>query len=169
MLPWRNNLLFGTPPASNSSLSPAHPDLLHCLITVDGFTFVCTNFRRLSENLTLVGFKICGHSVFLHYTYRKSLFRGHWNSWIGPSTKTTKNWYPMNIKPSTVFTNTFQLEVLESVIRPCHPGETIFHSDLHQHLFDSSVSPAQCGFSPGNSYIDTYLHSLQPGDVLFKG
>ena len=39
---------------------------------------------------TFVGFKICGHSIFLHNPYRKSLIHGFWNSWTRPSTKTTK-------------------------------------------------------------------------------
>ena len=39
---------------------------------------------------TFVGFKIRGHSTFLHNPYRKSLIRGYWNSWIKCSTKTMK-------------------------------------------------------------------------------
>ena len=58
--------------------------------TVDGFIFVGTNFRGLNENDTFVGFKIRGHSIFLHNSYIKSLNRWYWNSWIEPSTKTTK-------------------------------------------------------------------------------
>ena len=72
---------------------------------MDGFIFVGTNFRGLNENDTFVGFKICGHRIFLHNSYRKSLIRGHWHSWIGPTRKTiknAKNWYPTKIKPSTV-------------------------------------------------------------------
>ena len=33
--------------------------------TVDGFIFVGTNFRGLKRNDTFVGFKICGHSIFV--------------------------------------------------------------------------------------------------------
>ena len=58
--------------------------------TVDGFIFVGTNFRGLKENDTFVGFKIHGHNIFLHNSYRTLLISGYWNSWIGPSTKTTK-------------------------------------------------------------------------------
>ena len=36
------------------------------------------------------GSKVRGHSIFLYNSYRKLLIRGYWNSWIGPSTKTTK-------------------------------------------------------------------------------
>ena len=39
--------------------------------TVDGFIFVGTNFRGLNENDTLAGFKIRGHSIFLHNSYTK--------------------------------------------------------------------------------------------------
>ena len=71
---------------------------LHVLIlkiianTVEGFIFVGTNLPGLKENDTFAGFKICGHStcIFLHNLYRKSQICGYWNSWIGPSTKTTK-------------------------------------------------------------------------------
>ena len=56
----------------------------HCLnvfvrkqITTDGFIFVGTNFRGFKENDTFVGFKIRGHSIFLHNSFRKSLIRGY--------------------------------------------------------------------------------------------
>ena len=52
--------------------------------TVDGFILVGTNFRGLNINYTFVGFKIRGHSIFLHNSYRKLLIRGNWNLWIGP-------------------------------------------------------------------------------------
>ena len=58
--------------------------------TVDGFILMGTNFCELNENDTFVGFKIRGHGIFLHNSYRKSLIRGYCSSWIGPSTKTTK-------------------------------------------------------------------------------
>ena len=38
-----------------------------------------------------------------HYN-RKWSFRGYWNSWIGPSSKTMKIWlYPTKLKPSTAY------------------------------------------------------------------
>ena len=58
--------------------------------TMDGFIFVGTDFCGLSKYDTFIGFKIRGHSIFLHNSYRKLLFRGYYISWIGPSTKTTK-------------------------------------------------------------------------------
>ena len=39
------------------------------IATVVGFIFVDTNFCGLNENDTFVGFKICGQSVVLHYSY----------------------------------------------------------------------------------------------------
>ena len=36
-------------------------------------------------------------SIFLHYSYMTLPFRGYWNSWIGPSTKTTKIGTPRNL------------------------------------------------------------------------
>ena len=69
--------------------------------TLDGFIFVGTNFLGLKKYQTFVQFKIRGHCIFLHKSYRKSLFHWHWNLWIRPSTKTTKNWYPTKVKPST--------------------------------------------------------------------
>ena len=58
--------------------------------SVNGFIFVGTNFHGLNKNHTLVGFKIRCHRVLLHNSYIKSLFRGYWNSWIGPTTKPQK-------------------------------------------------------------------------------
>ena len=66
------------------------PSQLQQKNTVDGFIFVGTNFHGLNKNHTFVGFKICGHSIFLQNSYRKFLFRGYLISWIRPSTKTTK-------------------------------------------------------------------------------
>ena len=43
------------------------------------------------------GFKIRGHSIFFHNSYRILPFRWYWNSWIGPSTKTTKIGTPRNL------------------------------------------------------------------------
>ena len=56
-----------------------------------------TNFRGLNKYDTFVGFKIRGHRIFFHKSYRKSPFRGYWNSWIGPSTKTTRIGTPWNL------------------------------------------------------------------------
>ena len=78
----------------NKKLSPLsmnllnNPPILEHSYTVDGFIFVGTNFHGLSENDTFMGFKVRGHSIFLYNPYRK--LHGYWNSWIGPSTKTTK-------------------------------------------------------------------------------
>ena len=65
--------------------------------TVDGFIFVGTNFYGLNKNHTFLGFKIRVHSIFLHNSKRKMLFRGYWNSWIRPSTKTTKICTPQKL------------------------------------------------------------------------
>ncbi|KAK3094699.1 hypothetical protein FSP39_005153 [Pinctada imbricata] len=54
------------------------------------------------------------------------------------------------------------LEVLDSVLRNTHPGEKIFATERYQSLFNSSFKPQECGFSPGKSYIDEHLASLQP-------
>ena len=42
--------------------------------SVDGFIFVGTYFLGLNKNYTFMGFKIRGHSIFLHNSYRKLLF-----------------------------------------------------------------------------------------------
>ena len=57
---------------------------------MDLFISVGTNFCGLNKIDTFVGFKIRGHSDFLHNSNRKSLICGYWNSWIWPSMKTTK-------------------------------------------------------------------------------
>lgn len=54
------------------------------------------------------------------------------------------------------------LEMKKSVICPAHPGETIFSSSHYQQLFTPSITPTMCGFSPGDSYIDKFLSSVQP-------
>lgn len=54
------------------------------------------------------------------------------------------------------------LEMKKSVICPAHPGETIFCSSRYQQLFTPSITPSMCGFSPGESYIDKFLSSVQP-------
>ena len=41
----------------------------------------------IAINDTIMGFKICGFTIFLHNSYRKLLFREYWKLWIGPSTK----------------------------------------------------------------------------------
>ena len=65
-------------------------------------------FVDWTKNYTFVGFKIRGHGISLHSSYRKSLFRGYWISWIGPSTITTKIApSPTKIKPSTVYYSQF--------------------------------------------------------------
>ena len=42
----------------------------------------------------------CISWYLLHNSYRKSLFQGYWNSWIGHS---PENWYLMKIKPYAVY------------------------------------------------------------------
>ena len=61
------------------------------LNTVDSFIFVCTNFYGLNKNRAFVAFKIGGYRIcpYTSNLYRKLVFRGYWNSWMGPSTKTT--------------------------------------------------------------------------------
>ena len=79
-----------------------HHDLWLTLNTVDGFIFVGTNCRGLNENDTFLGFKICGHSIFLHISYRKCEFMGTGICGSDPLHENHENWYPTKIKPSTV-------------------------------------------------------------------
>ena len=58
---------------------------------------MCTTFRGFNKNDTFVGFKSRGNDIFFLNSYRKLSFRGYLNSWIGPSTKTTKIGTPTNI------------------------------------------------------------------------
>ena len=81
-----------------TSMPPRRARVKSDTYTVDGFIFVGTNFRGLNENDTFVGFKIRDHSIFLHFSYRKSLIRWYWNSWIAPSTKTTKIGTPRKLR-----------------------------------------------------------------------
>ena len=50
-------------------------NMMLLLCTVDGFIFVGTNFRGFKKNQTFVGFKIHGHSIIFHNSYRNLLFR----------------------------------------------------------------------------------------------
>ena len=61
--------------------------------------FVGTNISVLSKNHTFVGFKFRGHCICLHIIIPKIPF-----SWILDFVDQTfhENWYPMNIKTSTV-------------------------------------------------------------------
>ena len=77
-----------------SEISQASSDWAY---TVDGFIFVGTNFHELKKNNTFVWFKIRGHSIFFHNSYRKIPFCGYKNLWIGSSMKTTKTGTPRNL------------------------------------------------------------------------
>ena len=85
-------------------------------LTVDGFIFVGTNFRGWNENDTFVVFKVRGRSIFLHNSYRKLLIRGYWNSWIGPSMKTTKIGTPRKLSHPQYFYFTVIYSILLKLI-----------------------------------------------------
>ena len=55
---------------------------------------------ELKWHINFVGFKICGHNIFLHNSFRKSLFCWYWNLWIGSSRKTTKIGTPLKLNHS---------------------------------------------------------------------
>ncbi|XP_052102620.1 SMC5-SMC6 complex localization factor protein 2-like isoform X2 [Mytilus californianus] len=57
-----------------------------------------------------------------------------------------------------------EFKILDSVISEVHPGDVIFQPLLHQSRFTGSLSLQTCGFTPGASYIDKYLSTLQPKD-----
>ena len=82
-----------------------------------------TNFRGLNKNDTFVGFKIRGHSIFFRNSYRKLPFRGYWNSWIGPSTKTMKIGTPWNLShpqdTTTIVLPIFKTDKLATVYKQC--------------------------------------------------
>ena len=46
--------------------------------------FVGADCRGLNKNDAFMGFKIRCYIIFLYNSFRKSLFRGYWKSWIGP-------------------------------------------------------------------------------------
>ena len=47
-----------------------------------------------------MGFKFCGHNIFLHNSYRKWLFCVYLNLWIWPTTKTMKIGTPWKLNLS---------------------------------------------------------------------
>ena len=65
--------------------------------TVDNLIFMGTNFRRLNKHDTFEGFIIRGQYIVLHNPYGKSPNRVFWNSWMGPSTKSTKIGSPRKV------------------------------------------------------------------------
>ncbi|XP_022344284.2 SMC5-SMC6 complex localization factor protein 2-like isoform X4 [Crassostrea virginica] len=54
------------------------------------------------------------------------------------------------------------LEMKKSVINSAHPGEIIFSPGRYMQLYTSSITPAMCGFIPGDSHIDKFLSSVHP-------
>lgn len=50
----------------------------------------------------------------------------------------------------------------KSVINSAHPGEIIFSPGRYMQLYTSSITPAMCGFIPGDSHIDKFLSSVHP-------
>ena len=50
----------------------------------------------------------------------------------------------------------------KSVINSAHPGEIIFSPGRYMQLYTSSITPAMCGFIPGESHIDKFLSSVNP-------
>ena len=69
--------------------------------TEDGFIFTGTNFRGFDKTHSFEVIKSRGHSISLHNSYRKSPFRGYWNSWIETSTQ---------IEPTTVYGDSSYME-----------------------------------------------------------
>ena len=59
--------------------------------SVDGLKFIVVG-RRLNNNHTLLGFKIRGHRIFPHNSYRKSHFVGT-GIHRSDSHDNHKNWY----------------------------------------------------------------------------
>ncbi|XP_071170585.1 SMC5-SMC6 complex localization factor protein 2-like isoform X2 [Mytilus edulis] len=57
-----------------------------------------------------------------------------------------------------------EFNILDSVISEVHPGDVIFQPLLHQSRFTGSLSLQTCGYTPGASFIDKYLSTLQPKD-----
>ncbi|VDI54473.1 Hypothetical predicted protein, partial [Mytilus galloprovincialis] len=55
-----------------------------------------------------------------------------------------------------------EFKILDSVISEVHPGDVIFQPLLHQSRFTGSLSLQTCGYTPGASFIDKYLSTLQP-------
>lgn len=54
----------------------------------------------------------------------------------------------------------------ESAILEVHPGDEVFHSQNFRQLFTESLTPQQCGFQPGESYVDSLLADIQPGNKI---
>lgn len=57
-----------------------------------------------------------------------------------------------------------KFQIFDSMISDVHPGDVIFQPLLYQRRFTGSLTLQTCGFTPGASYIDKYLSTLQPKD-----
>ena len=71
-------------------------------ITVDGFIYMGTNFSWIELKLHIHGSKIHGNNISLHNSYENCCFLGTQIHGFDPPQK-AQNWYPMKIKPFTVF------------------------------------------------------------------
>ena len=111
--------------------------------TLDGFIFMGTNFRGLNKNDTFMGFKIRGHSVFFHNSYKKLPFREFWNSWIGPSTKNTKIGTPRNLSHPQYVMKLTNIKLLNLWLNRVH-YTCILLSPLQ--CFSEKVQHCCCGF-----------------------
>lgn len=47
-----------------------------------------------------------------------------------------------------------------------HPGDPVFHTQSYSQLFTECLTPQQCGFEPGESFVDSLLADIQPGNPL---
>ncbi|KAL5022544.1 hypothetical protein ScPMuIL_001699 [Solemya velum] len=55
-------------------------------------------------------------------------------------------------------------QVSESAIMEVHPGDPVFHTQSYSQLFTECLTPQQCGFEPGESFVDSLLADIQPAD-----
>ena len=99
-----------------------------------------SNFHGLNKNHPFVEFKIRGHSIFLHNSYRKTLFCRYLNSWIRPCTK-PRNFVPHEIKPSTVFTYFQKTDITD------HALEALSRSRIQRVHLVGRRGPLQVAFT----------------------
>ena len=104
-------------------------------------------FRGYQFSWIELKWRIHGIQFRSHNSYRKLLFRCYWNSWMGPSMKTTKICTPQKFSHSQHFCKTFikivrQVECISTALKACCKWSELELSIIrgHRRLIDLCVN-----------------------------
>ena len=143
--------------------------------TVYGFIFVGTDFRGLNKKDTFVGFKIRGHCIFFHNSYRKLPVRRYWNSWIGPSMKNKKIGTPQyHLLPYKMqFITRFTFNILGVYWNICQGYTWLFLYICRKYMNDAlpwyfQGNPQNCLTVVSEHVHSFYIDKLQASEARRK-